>query len=335
LFIQEIVQDGCHLVVKKPKEKNLPQNEKGFFVRYSFSEAEKKLFNKGGHRGEGSCRKQVLRILKALRKGLNLGPLNSYHLKTVLLYECEANPDPSQWSHEKLSERFLGILQRLENCLSNQHCPHYFIEHLNLFDKQFSHKRCLDLAKKVREIILQPGKLFIYVIWQSLLQSAEQSIEESLMETLWQVLEPILQNDTMSLLERTLQQALERALRHIQGLVHEQSRVQALDASWQVLHDEVKALVDLGQTLGKALLQEGGVLRQARLEGLERAFEQGQKQALGKRVGQALGKALGQALGQISGQALGIILEQFPEQLIPFFTSFFTLFILNSFGSVE
>ena len=334
------MQDGCHLVYKKPKEKNLPQDERGFFVRYSFSEAEKKLFNKGGHHEEGSCWKQVLRILKALRKGLRLGPLNSYHLKTVFLYECEANPDPSQWSREKLSERFLGILQRLENCLCNQNCPHYFIKHLNLFDKQFSHKRCLDLAKKVREIILQPGKLFIYyVICQSLLQSAERSIEKSLMETLWQVLEPILQNDTMSLLEHTLWQALEQALRHIQGLVHEQSRVQALEASWQVLHDEAEALVGLGQALGQALVQERGVLGQALLEGLEQvqeqAFEQGQKQALGKPVGQVLGKALGQALGQISGQFLGIILEQFPEQFISFFTSLFIFLILDSFGSEE
>lgn len=331
-LIQEILQDGCHLVVKKPKEKNLLQEEKGFLVRYSFSEAEKKLFNKGGHHEENSCWKQVLRILKALRKELNLGPLNSYHLKTVLLYECEANPDPSQWSHKKLSERFIGLLQRLENCLFQNNCPHYFIKHLNLFDKQFSHESCLDLAEKVRKITLERGKLFTYyVIFQSLQLSAEQAIVESLMETLQQVLEPILQHETMSRLEQTLWQALEQALRHVQAQVQEQTQLEAL----QVLQDEAEAL---GEGVRQALVQERGkefcqVLEQALLEGLEQvpeqAFEQGQKQALGKAVGQALGKALGQALGQIFGQALGIILEQFPEEFIPFFTSLY-IFILNS-----
>ena len=171
-LVQEILQDGCHLVIKKPKGRNLPQQEKDFFVRYSFSEAEKKLFNKGGHGGQSSCRKLVLRIVKALRKEVNLGPLNSYHLKTVLLYECEANPDPSQWNHKKLSERFIGLLLRLENCLLQTNCPHFFIKHLNLFDKKVSHKSCHDLAKKVKEIRLQRAELFTgYVILQSLQQS--------------------------------------------------------------------------------------------------------------------------------------------------------------------
>ena len=272
-LIQEIVQDGCHLVVKKPKEKNPPQQEKELLVRYSFSEAEKKLFNKGGNREECFCRKQVLRILKTLRKELNLGPLNSYHLKTVLLYECEANPDPSQWRHKKLSERFIGLLQRLENCLWQMNCPHFFIKHLNLFDKQFSHKKCFDLAKKVREIRLQPGELFTgYVVLQSLQQSAAQTIEESLMQTLQQVLEPILQKETMPLLEPVLGQALEKALRYIQGQVHEQTQVQALEASCQVLENVAEAL-------GEGLVEErrkefGQVLEQALLEGWEQVPEQ-------------------------------------------------------------
>ena len=348
-LIEEILQDCCHLVVKKTKEKNLPQQEKEFLLRYSFSEAEKKLFNKGGHREEGSCWKKVLRILKALRKELHLGPLNSYHLKTVLLYECEANPDPSQWSHEKLSERFIGVLQRLENCLFNHNCPHYFIKHLNLFDKQFSRKRCLDLAKKVRKIRLRPGELFTYyVIFQSMQQSAEHTIEEYLMETLQQELEPILQNDMVSLLKQTLWQALEQALRCVQGQVQEQSRVQALEASWQDLQDEAEALTILGEDLGQALVQERGreffqVLEQALLEGLEQVPEQGKqgrKQALGKAVGKAVGKALGRALGQISGQisgqTLGIILKQSPEAFISFYTSLFIYILtLDSFVSVE
>lgn len=330
------------MVIKKPKEKNLPQHEKGFLVRYSFSEAEKKLFNNGGHHEDSSCRKQVLRILKALRKQQNLGPLNSYHLKTVLLHECEAHPDPSQWTHEKLSERFIGLLQRLENCLRQFNCPHFFIKHLNLFDKQFSHQRCFELAAKVREIRLRRGELFTgYVILQSLQQSIEQTIEESLMQILEQVLEPILQNERMLLLKRALGQALEQALMHVQGQVQEETQVQALEA-WQVLIDVAEACeVGLRQTLVQERIKEfSQVLVQAALESLEQvpeqAFVQGWFQVLTKAVGQALGEFLGQALVQIFGQVLGKILEQLSlEEMVSFFYSLFIFFILNSFGSVE
>lgn len=328
--------------MKEPKEKNLPQQEKAFLVRHSFSEAEKKLFNKGGH-GEGSsCRKQVLRILKALRKELDLVPLNSYHLKTVLLYECEANPDPSQWSHEKLSERFIGLLQRLENCLWQFNCPHFFIKHLNLFDKQFSIQRSFDLAKKVREIRLQRGELFTrYVILQSLPQSPEQTIQETLIQTLEEVLEPILQNERMRFREQPLGQALEQALMNVRGQVQEQTHVQALEASLQVMQNVGEAL---GEAIGQALLREQRkelfqVLEQALLEGLEQvpeqAFVQGGVQARAKAVRQALGKFLRQVVVHIFGQALRIILEHSLEELVSYFYSLYIYFILNSFGSVE
>lgn len=337
-LVREICQDGCHLVVKKPKEKHLPEQEKEFLLRYSFSEAEKKLFLKGGHGEEGSCRKQVLRIMKALRKELDLKPLNSYHLKTLLLYECEANPYQSQWSSTNLSKRLLGLLQRLENCLLEMNCPHFFIKHLNLFEKQFSHKKCLDLVKKVRKIRRQPGELFTgYLILQSLQQSAEQALEQSLMQTLQQALERTLPKETMPLLEQALGHALEQVLRQVQGQVQEQTQVQALEASWKALQDVAEAL---GEALGQALVQERRrefcqVLEQALLEGLEQvpeqAFVQGREQALAKAVGQALG----QALGQILGQALEIILEQSLEELISFFYSLYIYFILYSFGSME
>jgi len=343
-LIQEILQDGCHVVIKKPKEKNLPQNEKRFLVRYSFSEAEKKLFQKGGHGGESSCRKQVLRILKALRKELNLGPLNSYHLKTALLYECEANPGPSQWSHKKLSERFVGILQRLENCLNLKFFPHYFIKRLNLFDK-ISRKRCLDLAKQVREIRLQGGELFIgYVILQSLQQSAKQTTEEYLVQTLQQVLEPILQGEKMPLLEQALVRALEQALSYLQ-VVQEQTQLQVLEASWQALQDMAEDLGEgFGECIAQALVHEQGrefsqVLQQGLLEILdqvpEQALVQGQQQALAKAVGKALGMFLGQVLVQFIGLALWMILKQSPEEFIPFFSSLFIYLILKSFGSIK
>ena len=162
-LVQEICRDGCHLVAKQPKGGNVPEHEKGFLWRYSFSAAEKNLFLRGGHGEASSCRKQVLRILKALKDDLNLEPLKSYHLKTMLFYECEENPHPSQWSSICLSDRFLGLLRRLENCLLQSKCPHYFIQNLNLFER-FNRQKCSELAKRVQKVISQPEQVLINLI---------------------------------------------------------------------------------------------------------------------------------------------------------------------------
>ena len=165
-LVREICQDGCHLVAKQPKGGNIPDREKGFLWRFSFSAAEKKLFLRGGHGEASSCRKQVLRILKALKEELNLHPLKSYHLKTILLYECEANPRPRQWSSDRLSERFIGLLQRLENCLLQSNCPHFFIKHFNLFE-MFPPQRCSELVRNVQQIRQKPKQVLTKLIQQS------------------------------------------------------------------------------------------------------------------------------------------------------------------------
>ena len=152
--MREICREGCHLVGKQPKGHNIAYKEKGFLWRYSFSAAEKRLFLKGGQGEANSCRKKVLRIVKALREELNLKPLKSYHLKTLLLYECESHPNASEW-RDTLDVRFMGLLKRLEKCLRSKSCAHYFIEGLNLFES-FNHQECQELANRVREIISKP-----------------------------------------------------------------------------------------------------------------------------------------------------------------------------------
>ena len=155
--MREICQNGCHLVAKPPKGHSVPEHEKEFLWRYSFSASIKKLFLKGGHNQASSCRKQVFRILKALREELHLQPLTSYQLKTILLYECEAYPHPSQWNYICLGERFLGLLQSLEKCLQQSKCPHYFMRDVNLFEL-FNRQKCSELARRVKKIRMQPGK---------------------------------------------------------------------------------------------------------------------------------------------------------------------------------
>lgn len=162
-LVKDIVKEGCHLVAKQPKGQDIADRDKGFLWRYSFSAAEKKLFLQGGQGEASSCRKQVLRIVKALREELDLKPLKSYHLKTLLLYECESHPNAWEWSHTTLGDRFLGLLKRLENCLNRKHCPHYFIENLNLF-QTFNSQECQKLAKNLRIIRSQPMQELIKLI---------------------------------------------------------------------------------------------------------------------------------------------------------------------------
>ncbi|XP_048585373.1 putative nucleotidyltransferase MAB21L1 [Nematostella vectensis] len=133
-LIEEIVKDGCHVVAKKPEI--FQGTSKGSFCwRYSFSTAEKKLFQKGFSGDAGTCMKQVLRLLKSLREDyMNyMGPLTSYHLKTIVFYECERFPDPSDWDGSKLAERFKSAVLLLQYFIKNKYLPHYFIQNLNLF----------------------------------------------------------------------------------------------------------------------------------------------------------------------------------------------------------
>lgn len=161
-LVDEIWQDGCHLVAKFPRGITVPEHEKEFLWRYSFSGAEKKLFLKGGQGEAGSCSKQVLRILKALKDELQLHPLTSYHLKTIFFYECEQNPHHN-WSFNCLGERFMDLLQRLQDCLSIRSCPHYFISKLNLFET-FSEQRCRELNGKIQRIQIDPCRALSHLM---------------------------------------------------------------------------------------------------------------------------------------------------------------------------
>ena len=165
-LVHEIWKDGCHLVAKVPKGSTVPESEKHFLWRYSFPGAEKTLFLKAGQGEASSCRKQVLRILKALKEQLDLHPLTSYHLKTMLFYECEANPHHRHWTFNRLGERFMGLLQRLETCLSQRHCPHYFIRELNLFE-MFSPQQYVELTGIVKIFQSNPERALRRLIEQN------------------------------------------------------------------------------------------------------------------------------------------------------------------------
>ena len=131
------------------------EEENKFLWRYSFSSGEKKLLLKGAHGQASSCRKQVLRILKVLNEELGWQPLKSYHLKTMLFYECEEHPNPGKWDAGCLGERFIGLLRRLEKCLKQRNCPHYFMRDFNVFEG-FNEQQFDVLCGKIQNILKNP-----------------------------------------------------------------------------------------------------------------------------------------------------------------------------------
>lgn len=128
-----------------------------FLWRYSFSLAEKELFRQGSSGEEGTCRHMLLRILKSLREDHNMTPLTSYHLKTIVFYECEEYPDHDQWLTSKLAERFQSAMNRQLRCLQQERCPHYFIKGVDLFDSDsFNESRYKFLIDIVEKVITHP-----------------------------------------------------------------------------------------------------------------------------------------------------------------------------------
>ncbi|EFN78127.1 Protein mab-21 [Harpegnathos saltator] len=95
----------------------------------SFTEAETRLL-------QGGCRRKCLSILKTLRdRHLDLpgNPVTSYHMKTLLLHECEKHPLETEWDEICLADRINGIFLQLISCLQCRRCPHYFLPNLDLF----------------------------------------------------------------------------------------------------------------------------------------------------------------------------------------------------------
>ncbi|KAL1129746.1 hypothetical protein AAG570_012690 [Ranatra chinensis] len=78
----------------------------------------------------------VMSFVETLRdRHLDLpgNPVTGYHLKTLLLYECEKHPREIEWDESCLGDRISGILMQLISCLQCRRCPHYFLPHLDLF----------------------------------------------------------------------------------------------------------------------------------------------------------------------------------------------------------
>lgn len=99
------------------------------FYRLKFNANEKK-------KPTGACRRRCLSLLKTLRdRHLDLpgNPVTSYHMKTLLLYECEKHPREAEWEDNCIADRINGIFMQLISCLQCRRCPHYFLPNMDLF----------------------------------------------------------------------------------------------------------------------------------------------------------------------------------------------------------
>lgn len=118
----------------------------------SFNEAENKVL-------QGASRKKCLSILKTLRdRNLELPghPITTYHIKTLVLYECEKHPHDYEWDDSNLGDRINGILLQLISCLQCRRCPHYFIPTLDLFRGKSFDNASKQVWRLMRTLITDP-----------------------------------------------------------------------------------------------------------------------------------------------------------------------------------
>jgi len=137
--IKTVVSNGCDVVqVVHPRYKH-DEWMKKFQWRLSFSRAEVTLLNSWT-----PVQQIVYHMLRFVIKheilskiddnDRDLPTLCNYHIKTLMLWECEEKPQ-SWWSAESsLMKLCSSLLHKLCNWVANKHCQHYFISNCNLID---------------------------------------------------------------------------------------------------------------------------------------------------------------------------------------------------------
>lgn len=149
--ISQIKTNGYELVAKYVNESTPGIGDTGPDVallwRLSVSRAETLLLKNIHENGLGLrlCHKKCLIIFKALRLhhlvvtscGVPSADmtilLTSYHLKTLLLHETQTHPRQSQWTDEKLAERFISFIDSIFWRISFEDLSPFFFPKINLF----------------------------------------------------------------------------------------------------------------------------------------------------------------------------------------------------------
>jgi len=156
-----VVRNGCDLVgaVHPTCRRDEWMNKHQW--RLSFSRAEVTLLNSWT-----PVQQIIYHMLRFVlkRKGLSatddkeqtFPKLSNYHIKTLMLWECEQKPQ-SWWSAESSLIKLCSLLlHKLSDWVEDKHCQHYFISNCNLFD-HFQHASltvCKDLERLTDSSVL-------------------------------------------------------------------------------------------------------------------------------------------------------------------------------------
>ena len=116
-------------------------------ISYSIEEKEKLI----SIDGDNGCRKQVLRILKALlNREAGLQKLTSYHMKTALLHEVDT---VESWKPQELVPRLIGVLRRLYLMTKEETFPHYHDPNINLLDEIPNPRTITNIRDRFRRLL--------------------------------------------------------------------------------------------------------------------------------------------------------------------------------------
>ncbi|XP_053392695.1 nucleotidyltransferase MB21D2-like [Mercenaria mercenaria] len=125
-LVREVTSNGCLLVPKCP---TLSRTHLEW--RISFCLVERDLM-KQLKEEQRVCYMLLKGIWRQFLKPPSGKALQSYHLKNVLLWECE-NIKREDWTLEHITTRVKGLLLRLKTYIEASHCPHYIVPENNLF----------------------------------------------------------------------------------------------------------------------------------------------------------------------------------------------------------
>ena len=138
-IINVVVRNGCDVVGAVHPCCRQDEFMSDYQCRLSFSRAEVTLLNSWTkvqqiiyHMLRFVMKRQVL--TEEYEKDPNLPKLSNYHIKTLMLWECEQKPQ-SWWSAESsLIKLCSSLLHKLSDCVVAKCCQQYFLNNCNLLD---------------------------------------------------------------------------------------------------------------------------------------------------------------------------------------------------------
>jgi len=136
--INTVVDNGCDVVQAVHPSSRQDEWMSKYQCRLSFSRAEVTLLNSWTpvqqvvyHTLRFVIKREIL--TEEYDEDPNLPKLSNYHIKTLMLWECEQKPQ-SWWSESSVIKLCSSLLHKLSDCVAAKCCQHYFINNCNLLD---------------------------------------------------------------------------------------------------------------------------------------------------------------------------------------------------------